>query len=295
MRRLRLAAGIAAAVPLALLATAAPATAAVPTYGPIPNSCTTTTHNDTTTGMLDVTLDGPGYTHADASLVANGLRVTTPDSTDKLTFQVIVSTEASFVLVPQVTHMSFKTWNNNAASDIIATYKLFITNPALPNTATVKNWTTLVFRPTGAGLHTDGNVWTIDDSSKFWSTQTVPGMQGQGVEEKTWSEIKTLFATWIVGTYEVGQGKGDTGSDTTVNNVKFSYNTVGATVTTCAAEHIWAKKVEPTHTPPGDGGGGQGLPPTGLEVTTYVIAGAALVGFGAVMLLVARRRRTTRA
>ena len=259
----------------------------------------TTTHTDTT-GIELV----PGGT---ATVVADGLRVTTPDATAKVDFRVPVFDPAvdKAIFAALVEDMSYKTIKHDTAAEVVLpAYKVeFACDEAHP-------YATLVFEPYLQDSPPSFDQWRTWDviGGKFWATKDLGGGFGGPVGSPgrsvlwTWDEILEQCPLGVVLSYGAGQGSSNTGADATLDAVRFAgieltitddetdaaktaALTQGAvTGTPIADEHVWRLP------PPADPA--PNLPQTGFGATSYVLAGLALIMLGAVAVFLARRRRT---
>ena len=299
MRRLRLAAGmIAAAVPMALVPLATPASAAV-----VPAAtCTDVVHHDKT-GVKD---EGPpNKTPAIVTVETDGLRMETDDTTDQSTFVVAPVSlgpppAGPLVKLSSITEMSYQTTHLGGVATIYPAFKI---EALLTGTGT---YTTIVFEPIyqplsplPTGLHT-WNLMAAD--AKFWSTSQIasPVLWNEDAAAvggmKTWNEIKTGYPDAVLLTYGVGVGSGAPDAVGKINHLRIAYGKQTAAGGPFAAEcldHSWTSVV-PTQVPATTPPAANGLPPTGLNgVTTVMTIGGALLLAGIMAVLFTRRRRVT--
>ena len=226
----------------------------------------------------------------------------TDAGSDQATFLVAPVAEIPLIPLDDVTQASYQTQKFDSTSpDIFPAYKIeVLRDPSkLYNADTdddaqaYATYLTLVFEPIyQPGAHPTGlHTWdTLAVDGKWWAT-TVTTLGARGTTF-TWDAFLAAYPQAAVLRYGAGVGSGlDTVLDAKFDAVRFAYldSRTEEPVEVCT-RHVWVAAAPPTNAPQPNAP----LPDysdTGVKVTQFVVAGAALLIAGAVLMLATRRRR----
>jgi LPXTG-motif cell wall-anchored protein len=274
--------------------------------------CKTTEVTHTTVDPY-VNLGADGTTHTTGTMAvdpAGGVRIGTPDATSKVYgyFQLTPVRAMNAVFAAGFTNV-----RHGATGTVEPSYQFGLDSDGDGDWDATLAWEAVYqpgYTPAAPGAAKTFTVVSTSGTQVWYATRDVPATPGGPAAltkhtYKTWSEIETLLPSAKLLYFGLNQGAGNSGADNTADKVTLcgrGYSLLHAwrapatsptpTAPTPTAPTPTASASASAPATPSMAPVAATLPVTGAGTTALLIGGVVLVGGGAVLYLVGRRRRT---